>query len=174
MIEVVPAGPNDVGALAALTLDIDRFYGDEPTGSAADRHRDVHEALFGSPPAAHALLARDGDRLVGVATYSVLWPAVGVSRSLFLKELFVVAEYRHRGIGTLLVRQLCRLAVQQRCSRVEWTTETANADARRFYERLGAPAQSEKIVYRVEGARLSDLAADDARTVTGRPTSTSG
>jgi ribosomal protein S18 acetylase RimI-like enzyme len=43
------------------------------------------------------------------------------------------------------------VAVARGCSRVEWTTDQNNPDARHFYARLGFPIQSSKVRYRVEG-----------------------
>jgi hypothetical protein len=40
------------------------------------------------------MLAWDGDDLAGFAAYSFLWPAVGLTRSLFLKELYVAEAAR--------------------------------------------------------------------------------
>jgi len=66
--------------------------------------------VFSSPPAAYALLARDGVRLVGIAAYSFLWPAVGMTPSLYLKELYVGAAHRHRGVARLLMQALFEIA----------------------------------------------------------------
>ena len=43
--------------------------------------------VFGHHPAAHVFAAY-ADELVVFATYSFLWPAIGLTRSLFLKELY--------------------------------------------------------------------------------------
>ena len=55
------------------------------------------------------LLARDEDGvLAGFASYSFLWPAVGLTASLYLKELYVAASRQRHGVGTLLMQGLCR------------------------------------------------------------------
>jgi ribosomal protein S18 acetylase RimI-like enzyme len=100
------------------------------------------------------LLAWEGDKLVGFAAYSFLWPAAGVTRSLYLKELYVVEEFRRSGIGQLLMQSIFDTAARNECSRVEWATDTFNADAQRFYERLGFKTLSTKVDYRVEGEQL--------------------
>src|SRR5260370_8786324 len=61
----------------------------------------VAEALFTSPPAGYALLAWDGTQLAGLAAYSFLWPAVGLTRSLYLKELYVGGAYPPHPTGRL-------------------------------------------------------------------------
>ncbi|MGH3699312.1 MAG: GNAT family N-acetyltransferase, partial [Pseudonocardiaceae bacterium] len=93
----------------------------------------------------------DGEQLIGMAAYSFLWPAAGVTRSLYLKELYVTEAFRRQGIGTLLMQELYRVAADHMCSRVEWTADAGNVLADGFYTRLGVPVNRGKIFYRVEG-----------------------
>jgi GNAT superfamily N-acetyltransferase len=137
-IVIGPPEEADVPALVDLLEQLDRFYGVtefEPAGLRAKRVRDV---LFGTPPAAHALVARDGGALVGIATYSFHWPAKGLRTSVFMKDLFVAESHRGAGVGEQLVRALRAAAAERGCGRVEWTVDSWNDGARRFYERLGA------------------------------------
>jgi GNAT superfamily N-acetyltransferase len=150
VIIMSPAEPGDVADIAAMLEELGRFYGTgepEPLGRRLDQ---VRSALFGTPPAGYALLARDGRRVVGLATYSFLWPAVGATRSLYLKELYLPAEYRGRGAGEQLMRAVFETATRLGCSRVEWTTDAGNAAARAFYARLGLPEYPSKVFYRID------------------------
>jgi GNAT superfamily N-acetyltransferase len=121
-VTVTPAGPEHTTAVVALLEEMDRFYGATEFDPAEVRAQQVRQALFTDPPAAYALLAWDGGDLVGIASYSFLWPAAGLTRSLYLKELYVRAERQRSGIGSTLMRALFEVAVMQGCSRVEWTT----------------------------------------------------
>lgn len=149
-ITISPARPADAAAIAELLEEMDRFYGADAAAPVAERVGQLSEAVFASPPAAHVLLAWEGDRLAGLAAYSFLWPAAGLTSSLYLKELYVADRYRSQGIGTLLMQALFEAAAKRGCSRVEWTTDRDNAGAQAFYDRLGVPARSSKIFYRVE------------------------
>ena len=150
MIRVAPAAPADVLALTELLEEMDRFYGAVGGTSREERVRQTSEALFSDPAAAHVLLAWAGPRLAGMAAYSYLWPAVGRTRSLYLKELYVGESHRRGGAGKLLMRALFETAAQHGCSRVEWTTDSGNAAAQAFYETLGLPRHPAKIFYRVQ------------------------
>jgi GNAT superfamily N-acetyltransferase len=150
MITISPAGPEDALAIAALLEEMDRFYGASHTEPLDARLRQINEALFATPPAAYALLAWDGPDLAGFAAYSFLWPAAGLTRSLYLKELYVGDKYRRHGVGKLLMRGLIEVASNHRCSRVEWATDDNNAEAQSFYEALRYPSQPSKIFYRIE------------------------
>jgi len=149
-ITVSPARLAHLTAIAQLLDEMARFYGTATAGPVDQRHRQVREALFATPPAARALLACDQSRLAGIARYSFLWPAAGLTCSLYLKELYVATAYRHRGIGTLLISSLIEVASEHGCSRVEWTADSASAAAQAFYSKLGIPPLPSKIFYRIE------------------------
>ena len=149
---VGPAELRHVPAMAALLAEMDRFYGAADIEPLGQRIRQITDALFGEAPAAHALLAWDDTQIVGLATYSFLWPAVGVTRSLYLKELYVAAAHQRKGIGTLLMDAVFEIAEKGGCSRVEWTADRESSDAQRFYDRLGMRVNDSKLFYRREFA----------------------
>ena len=154
MVVVAPASPGDAEAIALLAEEMDRFYGATEVEPLDLRVRQITDAIFAAQPSAYALLAWQDDRLVGFAAYSFLWPAVGLTRSLFLKELYVVEAVRRAGVGKQLMEALFGIAVKNDCSRVEWQTETANEAARSFYTGLGVSELDGKVFYRLEGSRL--------------------
>jgi len=61
----------------------------------------VRDILFGTPPLAYSLIARDEDKPAGFAAYSFLWPAVGLTASLYRKELCIAQAYRRSGAGRI-------------------------------------------------------------------------
>jgi GNAT superfamily N-acetyltransferase len=154
VVVVTPASPGDAEAIALLAEEMDRFYGGTEVEPLDLRIRQITEAIFSAQPSAYALLAWHDDRLVGFAAYSFLWPAVGLTRSLFLKELYVVEAVRRAGVGKQLMLALFGIAVKSSCSRVEWQTETTNEAARSFYTGLGVSELDGKVFYRLEGERL--------------------
>lgn len=149
-IFITPARPDDVTAIATLLAEMDQFYGDNTPDPPEERAQQIEDALFSAPPAAYALLAWNKTHLAGLATYSFLWPAVGLTRSLYLKELYVTKHHRGQDTGRLLMQELFRIAEAHKCSRVEWTTDQDNPDAQAFYSRLGVSAHPTKIFYRIE------------------------
>ncbi len=163
MIVVTVADPRDTDSIADLIDELDRFYGATEIETRAARLSQIRAALFNSPPTAYGLLAWNGKHLVGLATYSFLWPAEGATSSLFLKELYVAQSHRRQGVGKFLMQRLCQLAGDNQCSRVEWVTDEGNADAQRFYNEFGAPRYPAKAFYRLEGAQLARLASDGSK-----------
>lgn len=150
MIAVRPATTADVDQLLKLTEEMDRFYGATEFDDLELRRRQLHEALFSDTPAAKALVAVDQETAVGFAAYSFLWPAVGLTRSLYLKELYVSEAQQRRGIGRALMEALFDVARQYDCSRVEWTTDRDNPGAQAFYKTFCVEPKDGKIFYRLE------------------------
>jgi GNAT superfamily N-acetyltransferase len=137
----------DVPAIAALLGEVEQYYGGDNTPGDPEQ---IHDALFGPSPAARCLIARDHDGAVlGFASYSWLWPAAGSTRSLYLKELYVRERARSHGVGQAFMAELERIAREAGCSRMEWTGDTDNPVALRFYERMGVPQNSGKVFYRL-------------------------
>jgi GNAT superfamily N-acetyltransferase len=149
LIKLAAAAPGDEEAIADLLGDLDIYYGDEPEGTGDQRAGQVRAALFGDSPAARALLAWDDGTLAGLASWSLLWPAAGLTTSLYLKELYVTEAYRRRGVGRMLMAELTRTAARLSCSRVEWTTDRGNSGAAAFYSAVGAQPLNSKTFYRV-------------------------
>jgi ribosomal protein S18 acetylase RimI-like enzyme len=136
--------------MAQLFLEMDEYYGEPVSETVVAKVDQINSVLFADPPLAYALLASDDDRLVGFAGYSFLWPAVNTTKSLYLKELYVSKESRRRGIGKMLMDELRKIAAESDCSRIEWTTDEENLEAREFYGQLGFSILPSKIFYRIE------------------------
>jgi GNAT superfamily N-acetyltransferase len=156
---VTAVRPEHVEALAALAEEMDRFYGATELEPLDLRLKQTNDALFANPPSAHALLAWNDSQAVGFASYSFLWPAVGLTRSLFLKELYVIESARRTGVGKLMMQSLAEIAITHGCSRLEWQTDHPNRDAQDFYAQLGVPVDDSKLFYRAQGEALRDLAS---------------
>lgn len=155
MFTVVAAEPKDLDGIADLLDELDRYYGGTATQPRDQASRQINDALFSEFPAGYALIVRDGDSLAGFASYSFLWPAAGLTRSLYLKELYVAQSHRGQGLGKLLMTALLDTATKHGCSRVEWTADDDNPDAQAFYAALNLPQLPSKIFYRASSAQMS-------------------
>lgn len=124
----------------------------------------VRETLFGSKPSAEAVIACAGDEPVGFAVWFHNYSTFVSRPGLYLEDLFVLPDWRGRGIGRALLRYLARIAVSRGCGRMEWSVLDWNEPAIRFYRRLGARPMDDWTVYRLTGEALARLAASDAES----------
>jgi GNAT superfamily N-acetyltransferase len=103
-------------------------------------------ALSGSPPRLHALVAEDGEGLVGFVTYTIdfaIWTGGDVIR---VDDVFVRARARGSGAGTRLMLRIAELALAGGMT-CRWEIEPVNLGAQHFYGTLGVDLR-EKIVAR--------------------------
>ena len=158
MITTRLATPADCDVLAELFYLIDRHYfgADRANLDASARH--VAANLFQPHCGVQTMLAlRDGQAL-GLATFSLLYPAPEYSGQLFMKDLFTREEARGSGAGQALMQALAGLALARGCQRLDWTAERGNRAALAFYDRIGAGIVEDKVYYRISGAALADFA----------------
>ena len=69
--------------------------------------------------------------------------------TLYLEDIFVLPQFRRRGIGGSLLRHCIQLAQERGCGRMEWTCLDWNTHAQATYQQLGARRMSEWYLYRL-------------------------
>lgn len=114
----------------------------------------LRETLFGAHPAAEVVIARAGRHAVGFALYFQTYSTFLAKPGLYLEDLFVVPEWRGRGIGKLLLGHVAALAVERGCGRFEWAVLDWNEGALELYRSIGAKPMDGWTVYRLTGAAL--------------------
>lgn len=76
---------------------------------------------------------------------------------IYLEDLYVMPEYRGKGYGKGLLKELARIAVERGCGRLEWWCLDWNRSSIEFYLTLGAEPMSDWTVYRITGETLAEL-----------------
>lgn len=79
-------------------------------------------------------------------------------KGLYLEDIFVLPEYRHRGIGKKMMNYLAAKAVADGCGRFEWSVLDWNQPAIDFYESIGATVMQEWRICRLTGEKLEQFA----------------
>ena len=77
---------------------------------------------------------------------------------IYLEDLYVKPEYRHKGYGKGLLKKLAQIAVERGCGRLEWWCLDWNQPSIDFYLSLGAEPMEDWTVYRIAGDTLHKLA----------------
>ena len=77
---------------------------------------------------------------------------------IYLEDLFVIPEYRGKGYGKGLIRELARITVERGCGRLEWCCLDWNKPSIDFYLALGAEPLDEWTTYRLSGQNLKSFA----------------
>ena len=143
----------DHGALAALMTEMQAHYGVPCPPSET-----IRDGLARLPQGVEILIAERDGALLGFASACPIYPGPGLASGFFLKELYVARMARGAGIGRALMRALAELALARGHKRLDWTADAGNPALIRFYESLGAAAQTEKIFFRLSGDALAGTA----------------
>ena len=151
------AEPRDVGTILALMRELAEF--EKLTHLFVATEDDLADALFGTRPAAEALVAERDGTLVGYELFFHNYSTFLGRRGLYLEDLYVQPSQRGTGLGTAMLRQLAALAVERRCARFEWSVLDWNQPAIDFYEKMGATVLPDWRIVRVTGDALNTLAA---------------
>jgi len=117
-------------------------------------------SLFGAHPAAEVLIAELDGEAFGFALFFPNYSTFLGKAGIYLEDLFVRPGARGRGVGRALLSRLAAIALERGCGRLEWAVLDWNESAIRFYEKLGATAQSDWTTYRLTGDALSSLGDD--------------
>ena len=116
---------------------------------------------FGDEAIFSALLAEntgsEGPSYYGMALYYYTYSTFTGKPTLYLEDLFVLEEYRSRGIGTSILKRLAKIALEKDCARMEWTCLDWNESSIKYYLSLGAKPMDEWTVYRLTPKELKKL-----------------
>jgi GNAT superfamily N-acetyltransferase len=97
----------------------------------------------------HVYVATVGKRLVGYALYFYTYSSFLGKPNLYIDDLFVLPEYRKKGVGSMLFKRCTQEARRNKCAAMHWTTLTWLKEAIRFYRNLDAERQEDSYHYRL-------------------------
>lgn len=145
------AGAEDVPAILELVKQLADYEKLRHLVSASEE--DFRRFGFGEESYYRVLLAewngKDGHQAVGFALYFFTFSTFLGRPTLYLEDLFVVPEFRGRGIGKALLKQLAQIALEKECGRMEWAVLDWNEPAIRFYQSIGAKPLRGWVTYRM-------------------------
>jgi GNAT superfamily N-acetyltransferase len=96
----------------------------------------------------HALVAEDGEALIGIVHYLFHRSTWMVGPNCYLQDLFTAEAARGRGVAGALIEAVCQTAAAAGASRVYWNTHETNDVARSLYDKVAT--RSGFIQYRRE------------------------
>ena len=110
---------------------------------------------------AEVLFALEEDKEVGFALFFHNFSTFLGRAGIYLEDLYVKPEYRGKGYGKGLLKQLASITVERGCGRLEWSCLDWNQPSIDFYRSLGAVPMDEWTVYRITGDTLTRMADSD-------------
>jgi GNAT superfamily N-acetyltransferase len=128
------------------------------TGSAEK----LEEDLFGDRPCIEAIVAQSSNQITGFALFFPNYSTFLTKPGLYLEDLFVLPDYRGKGIGKALLSHLAQLAVSRDYGRLEWSVLDWNEPAIALYQRMGATILPDWRTCRVTGEAIAKMADENS------------
>ncbi len=125
----------DLERITELIRELYAAMTEPPSGDAEDIHANCRVLL--DDPAYRLLIARTGERLIGLVNFTTRRTLSHTRPSALIDELIVTAEYRGRGVGEQLIAAVASLCRELGCEELEVSTELSNHAAREFYRKCG-------------------------------------
>jgi GNAT superfamily N-acetyltransferase len=161
MTRIRPAIASDIPLIHSLVRALAE-YEREPHSVQITEEQLLRDG-FGSNPYYECLIAEEDGKAAGFALYFPIY-STWQGRSLHLEDLFVLREFRGKGIGKALLNQVAAVAVKRGCARLQWDVLDWNRPAIDFYQSIGAVMLPDWRRMRVTGDALQALAAADEVT----------
>ena len=121
---------------------------------------DLQEHLFGANPQVFAHVAEDATgQVAGVAIWYLTYSTWEGRHGIHLEDLVVRESARGQGLGSALLKELARIAVERGYRRMEWAVLDWNAPAIGFYDAIGSSSLDGWTTRRLDGAALAKAGA---------------
>ncbi len=118
---------------------------------------DIENEIFGNESAVVHIAEYDNIP-VGYSLHFYTFSTFLAKRGIYLEDLFVLEQFRGKGIGKSLLKNIANEAFTNGYGRVEWSVLDWNKPAIDFYDSIGALPQSEWTMFRLTGKKLFDFA----------------
>ncbi|MFA6968498.1 N-acetyltransferase family protein [Bosea sp. (in: a-proteobacteria)] len=121
---------------------------------------EIAEAIFGENPRVFCDIAEWEGEPAGFSVWFYTYSTFSGRHGIWLEDLFVHPQFRGRGIGKALIAALAKRCVMEGLPRLAWWVLNWNEPSRVFYRSIGARAQDEWTVKRLDGEALARLAEE--------------
>ena len=101
-------------------------------------------------PKYEAYLAKINDKAIAYIIYFMSYSSFLALPTLYLEDIFVLKEYRKKGIGQKLFNFCVKKADEKKCGRIEWHVLDWNKPGINFYEKNMARHLKEWKYYRLD------------------------
>lgn len=157
-LTIRPARPDEAG----LVLDFIKALADYErlADHVVATEAEIAQAIFGENPRVFCDIAEWDGEPAGFSVWFYTYSTFSGRHGIWLEDLFVHPHLRGRGIGKALIAALAKRCVVEGLPRLAWWVLNWNEPSRVFYRSIGAKAQDEWTVKRLDGEALLRLAGE--------------
>ena len=154
-INLRKAEPEDIPRNLKLIKDLAEYEKLVDQVTATEELLD--ENLFGKNHFVEIWLAEYQNKIAGQMIFFKNFSTFLAKPGIFIEDIFVLPEFRGKGIGKKLLLKIIELAKERDYGRVEWNVLNWNEPAIAFYKKLGAEPLDEWTTFRVKGENFNAI-----------------
>ena len=109
--------------------------------------KQLKKDYFCKNPKYEAFLAWEDNKVIGMTVFHETYATFDANPTTYVEDLFLLEEYRHKGIGKKLFGKILETAKKRKHSRVELLAY--GEDAGKFYKKLGFKLAEQDRHYRL-------------------------
>ncbi|HEY9041802.1 MAG TPA: GNAT family N-acetyltransferase [Rheinheimera sp.] len=155
-INIRLATPEDVPTILAFIQGLAEY--EKLADQVVATEDKLKQTLFGDKRYAEVVIAEYNQQAAGFALFFHNYSTFLAKPGIYLEDLFVLPDFRGKGLGKVLLSYLAKLAVERDCGRLEWSVLDWNQPAIDFYQAQGATMLHDWRINRVTGENLKALA----------------
>jgi GNAT superfamily N-acetyltransferase len=150
------ANKDDSGLILRFVKELAKYQKAEHQVLATESS--IENSIFVKNSSTKAVICEKQGEPIGFAVYYFNYSTWLGKHGLYLEDLYVTHTERGSGAGKFILKHLAKIALDNRCGRLEWSVLDWNETAIKFYKSLGAKPKDEWIGYQLTGSELLSLA----------------
>ena len=119
----------------------------------------LERSLFDDPKGPEVLIGEEGEDVIGFVLFFHNFSTFLGRKGVYIEDLYVREAYRGKGYGQAILREICKLAKERNCGRVDWWVLDWNEKAINFYKKIGAVPMDEWTVFRLTEPAIEKLSS---------------
>ena len=153
-LQIRNAEVNDIPTLLALIQELADY---EKLSNEVVATEDLLKHWLFEKDRAEEIILEVDQTVIGFALYFHNFSTFLGKAGLYLEDLYIKPDYRHKGYGKQVFKYLAKLTLERGCGRMEWSVLDWNAPSIQFYQSLGAKPMDEWTTYRLVENELNAL-----------------
>lgn len=141
------AQENDVPVILQMIRELADF--EQLLHEVVSDEKTLYQSLFNDPKGPEVLIAEENNSAIGFVLFFHNFSTFLGKKGIYIEDLYVRPTCRGKGYGELILKEICRLAHERNCGRVEWWVLNWNERAINFYKKMGAQPMSDWTVFRM-------------------------
>jgi GNAT superfamily N-acetyltransferase len=156
MLKLRKATSKDIPLILSFIRELAEY--ERAPNAVSCTEKDLRRDGFGSSPKFRAVIAGWDSEPAGMAFYFYNYSTWQGRPGIFIEDLFVLPQFRGKGIGRALMAKLAQIAIAEECYGIRWEVLDWNKPAIDVYQHLGSKFREGWRIMQISGEELRELA----------------